>query len=88
MSIAVSVAARRMPFARITKQGLTSIAILVAILWGCIFAERHITRTTQLETYRALRLMRNLKLKRRVEPADQPKASPAPSSYSLGPTLG
>lgn len=77
-----------MPFARITKQGLAAIAILVAILWGCILAERYLTHTAQLETYRTLRRMRHLKLKQHIEPADQPKTAPAPSSYSLGPTLG
>jgi hypothetical protein len=75
-----------MAIARITRQGLTCIAILVAILWGCLFAERYLTRTSQLETYRALRQIRYLKLKRHMEPASQP--APAPSSFTLGPVVG
>jgi hypothetical protein len=74
-----------MAIAKITRQGLTSIAILVVILWGCLFAERYLTRTAQMETYRALRQIRYLKLKRHVEPATHPVA---PSSFTLGPVVG
>ena len=74
-----------MAVAKITRQGLTSIAILVAILWGCLFAERYLARTSQLETYRALRQIRYLKLKRHVEPATHPVAPP---SFVLGPVVG
>jgi hypothetical protein len=75
-----------MAVAKITRQGLTSIAILVAILWGCLFAERYLTRTSQMETYRSLRQIRYLRLKRHMEPAAQP--APAPSSFRLGPVVG
>jgi hypothetical protein len=75
-----------MAIAKITKQGLTAIAILVVILWGCLLTERHLTRKSQFETYRALRQIRYLKLKRHVEPATQP--APAPSSFPLGPVVG
>jgi hypothetical protein len=74
-----------MAVAKITRQGLTSIAILVAILWGCLFAERYLTRTSQIETYRSLRQIRYLKLRRHVEPATQPVA---PSSFTLRPVVG
>jgi hypothetical protein len=73
-----------MAIAAITRQGLTSIAILVAILWGCLFAERYLTRTSQMETYRALQRIRYLKLKRHVEPASHPVAP----SFTLGPVVG
>jgi hypothetical protein len=75
-----------MAVAKITRQGLTSIAILVAILWGCLLAERYLTRTSQMETYRALRQIRYLKFKRHLEPAAQP--APASSSHTLGPVIG
>jgi hypothetical protein len=61
-----------MALARITRPGLILIAILVAILWGCILGERVISRNSRMETYRALRDIRYMKFKRRVEPATQP----------------
>ena len=66
-----------MAIAKITRQGLISIAILVAILWGCLVTERVWTRNAKLDTYRALRQIRYLKLQRRVEPASAPIPSPA-----------
>ena len=75
-----------MALAKITRQGLVSIAILVAILWGCVLMERQISRNVKIETYRALRDMRYLKFKRRVEPTSRPV--PAPASPSAGPVLG
>jgi hypothetical protein len=74
-----------MVFARITRHGLASIAILVAILWGCVLAERSMTRNSRIETYRALKQIRYLKFKRHVEPAATPSTKPAPSS---GPVSG
>ena len=77
-----------MALARITRPGLVSIAVLVAILWGCIFMERHLLRNSKLETYRALRDIRYLKFKRRVEPASQPVPSVVPPVDSTGPVVG
>lgn len=77
-----------MAIAKITRHGLIAISILVAILWGCIFAEHHFTRNAQMETYRALRQMRYLKFKRHVEPASDPKPSPGSPSLSIGPAVG
>ncbi len=74
-----------MALARITRHGLASIAILVAILWGCLIAERSMTRTARIDTYRALKQIRYLKFKRHVEPAVRPSTKPAPSS---GPVSG
>jgi hypothetical protein len=74
-----------MPVAKITREGLVTIAVLVAILWGCILGERILTRNTTLETYRVMRQIRYLKFKRRVEPA-QP--APTPPTPSLGPVVG
>ena len=74
-----------MALATITREGLISIAVLVAILWGCVFAERRLSRDSRLETYRSLRDMRYLKFKRNVEPTSAPKANPAPS---VRPVLG
>jgi hypothetical protein len=77
---------RPMAIAKITREGLVSIAILVAILWGCILAERILTRNTTMETYRVMRQIRYLKLKRHIEPASRPAPTPPPPS--LGPVVG
>lgn len=74
---------RRMELAKITRQGLVTIGLLVAILWGCILTERVLSRNTSIETYRALRQIRYLKFKLHIEPASHPKASP-----SLRPIVG
>ena len=73
-----------MALVRITRPGLVSIAVLVAILWGCLLVERHISRNSRMETYRALRDIRYLKFKRRVEPASHP----LPPASSASPVVG
>jgi hypothetical protein len=70
-----------MALAKITREGLVTIAVLVAILWGCILGERVLSRHATLETYRALRQIRYLKFKRHVEPAAQPVPGPASPSW-------
>jgi hypothetical protein len=75
-----------MPVAKITREGLVTIAVLVAILWGCILGERILTRNTSLETYRVMRQIRYLKFKRHIEPASEP--APAAPRPSLGPVVG
>ncbi len=77
---------RPMAIAKITREGLVSIAVLVAILWGCILAERILTRNTTIETYRVMRQLRYMKFKRHIEPASRPAANPL--SPSLGPVVG
>jgi hypothetical protein len=77
-----------MALAKITRQGLVSIAVLVAILWGCILSERYLLRNNRMETYRALRDMRYLKVKRRVEPASQPSQPVRQPALSRGPVNG
>ena len=77
---------KSMAIAKITREGLVSIAVLVAILWGCILAERILTRNTALETYRVMRQIRYLQFKRRIEPASRPVPTPPPPS--LGPVVG
>ena len=74
-----------MALAKITRQGLVSIAVLVAILWGCVLSERYLSRNNKIETYRVLRDIRYLRFKIHAEPASQPL--PAPST-SRGPVVG
>jgi hypothetical protein len=75
-----------MAIAKITWEGLISIAVLVAILWGCILGERILSRRTSLETYRVMRQIRYLKFRRHIEPASRP--APAPPTPSLGTVVG
>jgi len=51
-------------------------AVLVAILWGCVLGEQALIRRARLDNYRAMRQMRILRLKRHVEPAVQPLPQP------------
>ncbi len=56
---------------KITKQGLSVIAVLVAVLWGCFVAERMIIQCANREMSRVL--------KRPVRtPAARPVAIPHP----------
>jgi hypothetical protein len=70
---------------KITRQGLTSIAILVLLLWACAIGERVIVNRANAATTDALRSMRSLQLKNRRQPA----ATPArPTPRRLRPELG
>ncbi len=73
-----------MALAGITKRGLASIAILVAVLWTCLVAERVTVRNAQLTTYRALRTLNHLRMERTIEPA----SDHAPRPISSRPVVG
>jgi hypothetical protein len=47
----------RMPVVRITGQGLTAIAISVALLWACLLAERWTVHNARQETVRIIRVL-------------------------------
>jgi hypothetical protein len=68
----------------ITGQGLCSIALLTAILWGCIFVERLTVARAREDASSALEQIRALQLKKRVVPA----ASPAFGRQSARPAVG
>ncbi len=70
--------------ARITGQGLMSIAILVILLWACALGERMIVRRANQDAGQALESMRSLRLKKR-RPASAPTYSP---KHSRRPALG
>ena len=57
---------------QITRSGLVTIAVLVVILCGCVFAERSLVRQSRRDQYRALRDLRVLKVRRSIEPASAP----------------
>ena len=77
-----------MALARITRPGLVLITILVAVLWSCVLGERYLSRNSKMETYRALRDMRYLKFKRRVEPARHPLRPAVQPTSSTRPVVG
>lgn len=61
-----------MAVAKITGQGLVSIAILVALLWGCLIAAHVTVRRADAGAAHAMRAMRELRMKKRREPAAAP----------------
>jgi len=67
---------RRVSVAKITGQGLTSIAILVALLWTCAIGERVILGRANAGAAQVVRAMRELRLKTRREPAATPACPP------------
>jgi hypothetical protein len=70
-----------MAFASITKPGLSVIAVLVAILWGCFVAERLIVQRANREMTRAL--------KRPVRtPARRPGTLPHPFRIETSERIG
>ena len=78
-----------MALAKITRPGLVSIALLVAILWGCVLGEQYFVRRSRIETYRAMRDLRQLRLNRRVEPVSHPTApATPPATSSSAPVVG
>jgi hypothetical protein len=69
---------------RITSQGLCSIALLTAVLWGCIVAEKRTIAHARAEADRALSEIRALQLKKHIVPA----AAPVERSRQARPSLG
>jgi NCAIR mutase (PurE)-related protein len=62
--------------AKITGQGLTSIAILVALLWTCVIGERVILWRANADAAQVARAMRDLRFKTRRQPAAAPARAP------------
>jgi hypothetical protein len=65
-----------MALAKITRTGLSAIAMLVTILWACILSEHLIVRRANEELSRAMWQMRELRTKRGAEPASIPAQQP------------
>jgi hypothetical protein len=66
-----------MPIVKITGQGLSAIALSVALLWGCWIEERVVTRHASVERARVLRDLRQLQ---RTMPHPQPVFAPVPAN--------
>jgi hypothetical protein len=66
----------RVSVAKITGQGLTSVAILVALLWTCAIGERLILGRANADAAQVMRAMRELRFKTRRQPATVPTRPP------------
>lgn len=66
----------RVSVAKTTGQGLTSIAILVALLWTCLICQRVILERANAGAAQVMRAMRELRLKKRRQPAAAPARPP------------
>jgi hypothetical protein len=62
-----------MPVMKITRQGLCSIAVLTAVLWGCIVLERLTVLRSRANAYHALDQIHRLQLKKRLIPVAAPE---------------
>lgn len=62
-----------MAIAKITGEGLASIAVLVTLLWGCVLVEGSMVRNSRRETARLLMDLRKLKNGGRVIPVSRPE---------------
>jgi hypothetical protein len=62
----------RVSVAKITGQGLTSIAILVVLLWTCLIGQRVILGRANADAVQVMRAMRDLRSKSRRQPASAP----------------
>ncbi len=56
----------------ISKRGLALIALLVVVLWGCVWAERLLLVQAKQNLFQAARQVRTLKMRRVLEPAAYP----------------
>jgi hypothetical protein len=61
-----------MPIVRITGQGLSAIALSVALLWGCVMGERVAARRAFSERAKVLREISRMQRRRRSQPVSAP----------------
>lgn len=61
-----------MPLAKITKQGLTAMALSVGLLWGCVLGDRMLMRKAIADRAAVMRQVV------RTRPQPQPVLMPAP----------
>ena len=75
-----------MAIAGITRQGLASMAVSVAVLWGCFLGERVIVRQAVAEQARALHTIDSLRFH---QLHDQPVSAPVPQiPHPFRPAVG
>ena len=61
-----------MPVARITGQGLSAIAVSVALLWACLIGERGLVREAEAKRSQALEQIRRLQRQMDRQPVSTP----------------
>ena len=61
-----------MPIIKITRQGLSAIALSVALLWGCAIGERVAARRAFSERAKVLRDISRMQRRLRTQPASVP----------------
>jgi len=61
-----------MVLAKISGAGLSSIAVSVVVLWGCILGEHLIVDRANRDFSSAMTELHQLQMKRRAEPASTP----------------
>lgn len=75
---------RAMPVMKITRQGLFLIAVLTALLWGCIVVERLTIVRARANAYHALDQIHILQLKKHLVPVAAPESRPDPQRPAIG----
>ena len=61
-----------MPIIKITGQGLSAMALSVALLWGCLIGERVMARRAFLERAKVLRDISRMQRRQRTPPVSAP----------------
>ncbi len=61
-----------MPIVKITGQGLSAIALSVALLWGCVIGERVTARRAFLERAKVLRDVSRMQRRQPTQPVSAP----------------
>jgi hypothetical protein len=61
-----------MPIVKITGQGLSAIALSVALLWGCLIGERVAARRAFSERAKVLRDISRIRRRQRTRPVSVP----------------
>ncbi|MGI8991800.1 MAG: hypothetical protein ACR2I2_19745 [Bryobacteraceae bacterium] len=73
-----------MAIAKITGQGLTWIASLVTMLWGCILMETTVVRHARVDVRHSLSELRILRNRRQAEPVSTPVLQGRPGRPMVG----
>ena len=61
-----------MPIINITGQGMSAIALSVALLWGCLIGERLAARRAFSERTKVLRDISRMRRRQRTQPVSAP----------------
>ncbi|HTP35460.1 MAG TPA: hypothetical protein VMJ75_24955 [Candidatus Acidoferrales bacterium] len=74
-----------MPIAKITGQGLATIGLSVALLWGCFLCERLTVRQAAAQQALVMRELREMQRYRKTEPVSVPAPRiPRPERVTMG----